>query len=185
MKASTIIVDSVPNDLPDRPLRTNMLLMATIYAGGGSAPVKVRNLSAGGALIEGVRIPDLASEITLRRGELAVDGTVVWSKSGRAGLKFKTAISVAYWLPGGETLRKQEMTDSVFHGPAGTSPLLQTEEPPQRLVTLSEITEVHDMLSTLANVLAEDDNVLISYAVQLQSLDFTLQLLKKLTSERR
>ena len=68
MKAGDLIVENGPNDLPERPIRTNMFLMATIYAGGGSAPVKVRNLSLAGALIEGGRIPDVASEITLRRG---------------------------------------------------------------------------------------------------------------------
>ena len=77
------------------------------------------------------------------------------------------------------------MTDSVFHGPAGTIPVLQTNERPQRLVSAPEITKVHDMLSMFADALSEDENMLIRYGVQIQSLDFALQLLKKLACERK
>ena len=50
-----------------REPRTNMFVMATIYADTGSAPVKVRNLSSTGALIEGEVLPPLGATVRLRR----------------------------------------------------------------------------------------------------------------------
>ncbi|HEX9947586.1 MAG TPA: hypothetical protein VGA98_08605, partial [Allosphingosinicella sp.] len=48
--------------------RTNLLLAATAEVGGRSLPVRIRNLSETGALIEGAGLPDAGMSLVLARG---------------------------------------------------------------------------------------------------------------------
>jgi hypothetical protein len=176
-----VTVQEVGDDGRARPLRTNMFVMATIYAGGGSAPVKIRNLSTTGALIEGTRIPPQTAEISLRRGGLNVTGKVVWCSNGRAGLEFESPISVAHWLPGGEALVEQERIDAVFHGATGQGePASGPVELTQETVTVAEILKSKAMLEALADALADDADVLVRHGGQIQALDLAIQVLGKL-----
>ena len=157
-----------------------MFVMATIYAGDMSAPVKIRDLSPTGALIEGVQIPPVKSKVSLRRGILHTEGEIIWSRGGRAGMKFDAAVTVSHWLPGGEALVEQERVDAIFHG-TGQSEL--TAEPVTLLshpVTAAEIKEVKAELETLADALAEDTDVLMRHSKQMQALDLAGQLLERL-----
>ena len=163
-----------------RPLRTNMFVMATIYAGRGSAPVKIRNLSTSGALIEGARIPPQMTDVTLQRGGLTVDGKVVWCSNGRAGLEFESPISVAHWLPGGEALLEQERVDAVFHGAQAQREPGPDSSEPRGPVTSAEILKTKAMLEVLGDALADDADVLVRHGAQLQALDLAVQVLGRL-----
>ena len=59
---------ATPEDRRDE--RTHLFVIGTLYFGRSSAPVRVRNLSATGALIEGTSLPHVGTEIILRRGDL-------------------------------------------------------------------------------------------------------------------
>jgi hypothetical protein len=157
-----------------------MFVMATIYAGRGSAPVKIRNLSTSGALIEGARIPPQMTDVTLRRGGLTVDGKVVWCSNGRAGLEFESPISVAHWLPGGEALLEQERVDAVFHGAEAQSEPGPDSIEPRGPVTSAEILKTKAMLEVLGDALADDADVLVRHGAQLQALDLAVQVLGRL-----
>lgn len=71
-----------------RSRRSNVLLSASIELSGLSLPVKLRNLSSEGALIEGERLPVEGSEVIFRKAELAVAGRIAWVEGKRAGLAF-------------------------------------------------------------------------------------------------
>lgn len=51
-------------------------------------PVKLRNLSSKGALVEGINLPDVDSAVTFRKKELKLAGRVAWVAAGRAGIAF-------------------------------------------------------------------------------------------------
>jgi hypothetical protein len=156
-----------------------MFVLATMTAETVSGPVKIRNMSAEGALIEGPALPRLSEHLSLRRGELAASGQVIWSAGGRAGLRFDHDVDVAAWLPVGG---RQQQVDQTFHAIknglsnvvslpvalAGTSPLDK-----------SELLDAATALDALADALAEDAGVVAGHLARLQALDVASQMLRR------
>jgi hypothetical protein len=64
------------------------LLAASIEIEGEQAPVKLRNLSEEGALIEGDNLPIEGSVTTFRRNELKLQSRIVWVHGRFAGVAF-------------------------------------------------------------------------------------------------
>jgi hypothetical protein len=73
--------------------RSNVLLAATIEAFGSAIPVKLRNLSTEGALIQGKDLPLEGAKVVFRRNELSVDSTIAWVHDDHAGIAFTEAIA--------------------------------------------------------------------------------------------
>src|SRR3569623_1927072 len=78
--------------------RSNMFLAAVLKGSAFSVPVRIRNMSSTGALVEGAAMPDGGSSVRLIRGSLMIPADVVWSAAGRCGLRFGGAGSVREWL---------------------------------------------------------------------------------------
>jgi hypothetical protein len=68
--------------------RSNVLMTATVESDGAAAQVKLRNLSAEGALVEGEGLPVEGSAVVFRRNELSARGRVAWLKGKQAGIAF-------------------------------------------------------------------------------------------------
>ena len=68
--------------------RSNVLMSASLELSGTSLPVKLRNLSADGALVEGDKLPVETSAVLFRKGDLSVPGQVAWVKGRQAGINF-------------------------------------------------------------------------------------------------
>ena len=68
--------------------RSKVLFTASLELSGASVPVKMRNLSSNGALVEGDDLPVEGSELLFRKGDLAVTGRVVWTSDRHAGIAF-------------------------------------------------------------------------------------------------
>jgi hypothetical protein len=71
-----------------RSRRSNVLLAATLELSGQALPVKLRNLSAEGALVEAEKLPVEGSQLLFRRNDLAVQARVCWVAGHHAGLAF-------------------------------------------------------------------------------------------------
>ena len=71
-----------------RSRRSNVLLAAAIEVGGRSQSVKLRNLSAEGALLEGDALPIEGTEVQFLRNDLCVAGRVIWANGKHAGIVF-------------------------------------------------------------------------------------------------
>lgn len=71
-----------------RAQRSHVLMAASIEASGLTMPVKLRNLSSEGALVEGGELPAIGSPVTFRKKELKLAGRVAWVVDGRAGIAF-------------------------------------------------------------------------------------------------
>lgn len=76
-----------------RQRRSQVLMAAALEMSGASHPVKLRNLSADGALVEGDALPVEGAEVVFRRQELGVQARVIWVSDNRAGLQFKESLS--------------------------------------------------------------------------------------------
>ena len=72
-----------------RSRRSNVLLSAAIELSGVSVPVKLRNLSTEGALIEADKLPVEGSCVMFRKAELSLPGRIAWVEGKRAGLEFE------------------------------------------------------------------------------------------------
>ena len=107
-----------------------MFLVATLYCGRASNPVRVRNLSATGALVEGAALPPAGTAVILRRGALEAPGTAVWSEGGKAGLAFDGQVDVSAWLPVKEA-KAQTQVDQIAFGLKHARPAAPAEAPAQ------------------------------------------------------
>jgi len=65
-----------------------MLLTATVEVAGTPMPVRLRNLSEQGALVEGDRLPSPESDTCFARGDMFRAGRVVWVQGRFAGIAF-------------------------------------------------------------------------------------------------
>ena len=71
-----------------RSRRSQVLLTATIEHNGASQSVKLRNLSAEGALVESNKLPIEGTSVVFCRNELCTQGHVVWVNGQYAGIAF-------------------------------------------------------------------------------------------------
>jgi hypothetical protein len=92
--------DAVEHAAAERPSRTNLLLSATIEADGVAGPVRIRNLSESGAMLEGAVLPPVGTRLILRRLHLEIGATVIWQDKSRCGVRFDGTIVVAGWREG-------------------------------------------------------------------------------------
>lgn len=181
----------VPSPTESRPVdargasRASLYLAATLYSDGSPAPVRIRNISSTGALVEGIFIPGPGSLVQLVRGGLIVHGLVAWSTEGRCGLKFSGKVDVQQWRasPGnGEQQRVDEIVRLVKAGavPLPVPPLVQARDT-DALDATSEISgdllRASALLEALGGVLASDPDVVVRHGNALQNLDIAMQVI--------
>lgn len=76
-----------------RSRRSPVLLAAAVEVAGAEVPVKLRNLSEQGALIESDRLPMEGSTTVFRRNELRLNSRVVWVQGRYAGVAFEEPLN--------------------------------------------------------------------------------------------
>jgi len=81
-------MDESSHPLNRRTRRSQVLMTATLELSGSALPVKLRNLSVDGALIEGNGLPVEGSQVVFKRLELSVPGRIAWVTAKRAGVTF-------------------------------------------------------------------------------------------------
>jgi hypothetical protein len=80
---------SAPREVTERAARQALLRRGTLYWSGISIPVRLRNISAGGARVDSERELVPGSEVELDLGESGFQvAEVRWSKDGQVGLRF-------------------------------------------------------------------------------------------------
>ena len=109
-----------------RQSRSNVLLTAVVERSGQAYDVKLRNLSAEGALVEGDLIPAEGSQIRFRRSDLSVLGTIVWVSGKRAGIHFDQPLSPEALLRHVPTPKPRVLP--AFRRPGLTSRTLSSNE---------------------------------------------------------
>ncbi|MBT2132770.1 hypothetical protein KK137_00355 [Croceibacterium sp. LX-88] len=163
-----------------------MFVLATMATTSASGPIKIRNMSAGGALIEGESLPNIGEHLKLVRSGLSVSGKVVWRQPRKAGMCFDREVQVSDWLPAGSGTTQQDV-DRIVHevkeGRVDTKPEPRTDLEPTP-ITGTDLMNVAVAIEALADALAEDGSVVAKYATQLQILDIASQVMRKMAEPR-
>lgn len=176
----TPALQPIADDQRDEP-RASLYLAASLYSDGQSVPVKIRNLSTMGALIELSTPMAGMGVVQLVRGSLIVFAVVIWAEGNRCGLKFSGAVDVQRWRlapANGEQQRVDEIVHLVKSGailPAAM-PARLTETKEDRPLS-ADLRLAAELLSNLGERLGGDDAVILSHGTELQNLDIALQMI--------
>lgn len=157
--------------------RSNIFVMATMYAGGNSTPVRVRNMSRTGALVEAPALPPVGTPIRLNRGSLTVSGDIMWNSDGRAGLRFADAVTVTDWIPLGKRGSGQQLIDEIVHRARLSG---KAEAASATVEIADEMVQLLRMLERVTEELAFDPAVLTQHGPALQMIDDVVQGLSRL-----
>lgn len=171
-----------------RAPRSNLFLAATIEADGAKAPVRIRNLSETGALIEGPAFPAAGTIVTLRRQEVEISGEIVWVAVPRCGIRFCGSVTVAEWISGKRAPVNfaQARVDAVQAAIRTGAPMPQTAAPQARAGSLAsglderlakEISYVQHLLDELSTELIQNPVVVQQHDRKLQNFDIADQIL--------
>jgi hypothetical protein len=154
--------------------RSSMFLACVLRFGGQQVPVKVRNMSPTGALIETTLLPPPGAIVGLVRGSLEVDATIAWADHRHCGLRFETLVSVAQWMGRRE---EQNRIDRIV---ALGARMTTAEAPPPPAPTRTPAADLEDvarLLKRLEEALAAEPATVARHGAELQHLDIAGQLL--------
>lgn len=166
--------------------RSSMFLAAVIRSGPEQAPVRVRNMSLTGAMIDTPITPAPGTDVQLKRGALVAQGTVVWRTADRCGVRFLSDISISEWLapPGrAEQQRVDEMVAIVRSGAAHTDAQAPADVCRAPVELSEDVTEVIRLMQDLEEDLSSSDATLEHHGAKLQHLDLAMQMLAAIARE--
>ena len=163
--------------------RARLFLSAILNSGNSSWTVRLRDLSASGARIDGKTLPSAGSPACIRRGALEAAGTIAWRAGKECGIRFDHPLALEEWMPaapsGGQST-VDTLIDAVRSGEAEVLPFPSPHTPigdvlPQRLA--EELAYVGRLLESLGDDLCTEPMVIVRYAAKLQNLDIAAQVL--------
>ena len=174
---------------PDSDLRaetrTHLFMVAILGVGAAAVPVRIRNLSASGALIEGPNLPVADTAVTIRRGGLSVEGVIAWRSGNQAGMGFASPISVPAWLPRNGGSKQSEIDRMMFEAKNGGARHEERPRPVCSLVdpnrALVELVSLRNELTILEDALVQDVRLVAAHP-DIQLLDIALQRVDRLLS---
>ena len=175
-----------------RAPRSNLFLSASIEAGGTHAPVRIRNLSETGALLEGAAFPAVGTMLTLSRQEVAVVAEVMWSNPPRCGVHFQGKVTVADWIHGkpAKPAFGQARVDAIQAAVRGGEAIAEAPAPHAEAdrhktsldeAIAREIAHVQGLFKAISEELIGDPEVVERHARLLQNFDIGDQILGHLT----
>lgn len=162
--------------------RNNIFVAASLSSVEATGPIRIRNLSRQGALIEGGTLPPEGSAVRISRGSLGASGKVAWRKGNRAGIQFDSLVAVADWLPRGPQTHQQKIDEIVFAhkngagGQSAASSLLGT--PPPNIP--EELRKLEEVLRSITEDFARDALICERHLASIQLLDGAAEKLAKL-----
>lgn len=165
--------------------RSNLFVAAVLCHGEGSTPVRIRNMSRGGALVECAAPPSVQSAVELFRGRLSARGRIAWQQGDRAGIRFDEDVDVADWLPNSSCPEAQTQVDAMVHACRSLAASgLHLPPSPALAMTNMEVARqllgLRDSLNQAAEELAEVAAIAAGHAHALQAIDLTAHRLEKL-----
>ncbi|MEO8454743.1 MAG: PilZ domain-containing protein [Sphingomicrobium sp.] len=159
--------------------RSNVFLTATLDTGDGSIPVRIRNLSAKGALIDGPALPSAGASVRLLRGRLSAAGELAWEAAGQAGVTFGHEIKVDDWVQRSGHAG-QERVDGVI------SALRRSASLPEELQAVSNIASLASISAALDEVcerVAAMPNMSVELGEELLKLDAIAHSLRRAATD--
>ena len=170
-----------------REKRIDLFVRASVHAQPGSGVVRLCNMSPIGALIEGENLPLVGYEVELRRGAMAVAGKIVWRSEKQAGVSFAQRTVVEDWFPDAEPqVSVDRAFQRIMEEMRERAPVRVNSAPLHNsYITVDDMHRVAGSLDDLADKLADDPELVMRLAGELQTLDIAAQLLRKLAQQER
>jgi hypothetical protein len=169
-----------------RQPRTHLFVAATLYCQGDTVPVRIRNMSPSGVLLEGADLPETGTAITLKRGGLQAAGEVAWKADRKAGIAFSGTVHVASWMsrqPSSHQARVDAIVSDFKTGRRAEEH--ETPAPSPGSTSLeAELLELRAGLAELGNSLANDP-ALIAAHPEMQMLDVSVQCIDRMIGQLR
>ena len=163
--------------------RRHLFVAATLYSDMGAAPVRIRNMSQSGGLIEAPAIPDPGVAILLKRGSLEVAGQIAWRVDRKAGIIFSSAVNVSDWMS--RQVRHQERVDEIVSSlKSGGQPDVTVDAENAFRVTsiVAELAALRSDLVQLGNGLASD-SILVATHPEIQFIDISIQRVDRIAGQ--
>lgn len=163
--------------------RASIYLAASLYCDGSASPVKIRNISSTGALVEGAAMPSIGSLVQLVRGNLIVHSLVARSEDGKCGLKFSGSVDVGEWIAAPSNTEQQRVDEVVRLVKAGAVPLpvpqlVDPADVPRRSQdSCADLRRACELLGNLGSALAGDLDIVARHGSALQNLDIAMQVI--------
>lgn len=182
--------ETVAADVRSAP-RFSIYLAAMLETGATSVPVKIRNMSTSGVLVEGDALPAAGGLVRLVRGGLAARGAIVWSADRRCAVKFSGPVDVQIWRTTPTNVdqrRVDELVCLVKSGAVPRSVAMPSSSPHAAIPTnkgaqlAEDLCGVSSLLRSLEDVLSSESDFVRRYGAQLQNLDIAMQTLGAIAS---
>jgi hypothetical protein len=170
----------LPETDPRSAGRSNVFLAAVLHGGAAPAPVRIRNISPTGALIEGASLPPEGTAIRLVRGDLSGNGELAWSSAGNAGIRFVDAVDVASWVRrvGHSGQQRVDRVVAALRRPGSLPADAQTGG------RLDSLRSISTALDEVCESLAATANMSLELGEQLIKLDSIAQALRRVATGR-
>ena len=154
--------------------RSNVFLAASLVVGAVAQPVRVRNLSTRGALLDGPSLPPPGARVRLVRGALSADGDISWHGNGQAGLRLSGEIDVAAWVKRVGHAGQQRVDEAI-------SALRRQQAPPALPANPNaSLAEMVAELDRICERLAASPNLTVEMGEDLVRLDAIARKLQQL-----
>jgi hypothetical protein len=157
-----------------------MFLAAMLHAESWSAPVKIRNLSANGGMVEAEALPGTGCAVRLVRGRLAVAGRIMWSSGGRCGVPFAALVSPRDWMAPAEVMDSEPGGNVVALLPAGPPPAGRGTEVAERAaatIDAADVRLVARLMAAISGQLSAAPATAEARRAALQQLDIGVETL--------
>lgn len=166
--------------------RTKLFVAATIVIDGQVDPVRVRDMSPRGALIEGAVLPLAGASLELVRAHLRVSARSMWVRGNQCGVSFEETVDVAEWMTRNSPTQQQRI-DALFHRARCN---VETTRSERHYSSAGEIEHEDgdllggiDLLASMQEALVLDPYIQMHHPDQLRSLQKVLRLLRGLLTQ--
>ena len=157
--------------------RTHLFVTAVLSSDAGSAPVRIRNMSPSGALIEAALLPPPGTIVRLKRGSLTAGGRIAWTGNRKAGIAFDVVVFVSDWMSRKPADHQHRVDELMSCFKAGTEPLESStswNSGDNRQSIESELAQLKTDLTELGDALA-GDMIMVATHPEIQLLDISVQ----------
>lgn len=164
--------------------RSHLFVAAALYTDRGSAPVRIRNMSQYGALIEAPAVPEPGTAVVLKRGSLEVAGEIAWKAGQKAGIALATSVNVADWMSRKAGAHQERVDEIVSNLKSGKPSDPVADVAGKSSDALAELEALRADLARLAAGLAADA-ILVATHPEIQMVDIALQRVDRITGQLR
>jgi len=171
--------------------RSSMFVAAVLRAGAQQVPVKVRNMSLNGAMLDLPHSLPPGTKVELIRGSLFAKGSVVWCSASRCGLRFDSQLSIRDWLAAPTKVEQDRVNAIVSLVKAGGIPNALVDIDGRRTSTgrstkaelIEGLSDIIKLMQDLEDDLATSEKTLALHGPKLQNLDIAIQMTRAILQE--